>query len=62
MHDVKLIYDFCKSYVTVTNKADYECVQDTYGNRIESFLILDDLAICFCFNANNELLNCWYCN
>lgn len=59
MYDVKPIYDFCKSYVT--NKADYECVKDTYGNRIESFLILDDLAICFSFNADNELLNCWYC-
>ena len=60
MYNVNLIYDFCKSYVT--DKADCECVKDSYGNRIESFLILDDLAICFSFNANNELLNCWYCN
>ena len=60
MYNEKLIYDFCKSYVT--NKGDYELVTDSYGNRIENFLILDDLAICFCFNANDELLNCWYCN
>ena len=51
-------YEFCKNYVA---KENYESVEDSYGNRIESFLILDDLAICFCFNDKNELLNCWHC-
>lgn len=58
-YDTKPLYDFCKSYIINTH--DYEEVTDSFGNRIESFLILDDLAICFCFNADNELLNCWYC-
>ena len=50
------LYEFLK-----INCNEYEMVTDSFGNRLESFLILDDLAICFSFNVDNELLNCWYC-
>lgn len=52
------LYEFCLNTVEVSK---YEKVQDSYGNRIESFVILDDLTLCFCFNNKDELLNCWYC-
>jgi hypothetical protein len=54
--------DLMKLY-DLLNKSCNECekISDSYGNRLESFLILDDLAICFCFNDNDELLNCWFC-
>lgn len=48
-------------YFLKDNCKEYEQVADSYGNRLESFLILDDLAICFSFNADDELLNCWHC-
>ena len=54
--DLIKFYSFLKD-----NCKDYEGITDTYGNRLESFLILDDLAICFSFNTENELLNCWFC-
>lgn len=56
--DFKELYETCRRYVTRDN---HEIIEDSYGNHIESFLILDDLALCFCFNDKDELLNCWYC-
>ena len=53
--DLMKFYNFLK-----INCKDYEQFTDSYGNCLESFLILDDLAIFFSFNTDNELLNCWY--
>lgn len=56
--DMKILYEFLKDHC---DRDNYEQVSDSYGNSIESFLVLDDLAICFSFNNNDELLNCWFC-
>ena len=54
--DTKILYKFLKDHCD-----NHEQISDIYGNSLESFLVLDDLAICFIFNDNDELLNCWFC-
>lgn len=55
MDELKL-YEHFKKYIKENN---YEGHIDSYGNRIETFLIIDDCAITFCFNNDNELQGCW---
>lgn len=52
----KKLYEILKKYIKVTN---YESHTDTYGNRIETFLLIDDCAITFVFNNNDELMGVW---
>lgn len=44
------------------NYADdnWERIADKYGNMIESFLPIDDCAICFLFNPKGDLLYVWH--
>ena len=55
MNEQKL-YEILIKNIESTN---YESYTDSYGNRIESFLLLDDCAITFVFNNNNKLVSAW---
>jgi hypothetical protein len=39
---------------------NWEKTTDKYGNVIETFLIIDDCAICFLFNPDGELIYTWH--
>lgn len=53
----KKLYELLKKYI---EPANYESYTDSYGNRIETFLHIDDCAICFLFNPDDDLLYVWH--
>lgn len=53
--DEKLYKFLSQNYVD----DNWEKTTDKYGNVTETFLVLDDCAICFLFNPNGELLCSW---
>lgn len=55
MNEEKL-YEILKKNIENTN---YESHTDTCGNRMETFLLLDDCAITFVFNNNDEIKGVW---
>lgn len=55
MNEQKL-YEILIKNIESTN---YESYTDSYGNRMESFLLLDDCAITFVFDSNNNLVSAW---
>lgn len=56
MNEITLYNCFCRFMV---NGVNHEIIEDTVGNRLETFYPLDDLAITFVFNNNSELQNVW---
>ena len=51
------IYEFLKT--NLFSSDNYEAIEDSYGNKMETFLIFDDFALTFAFNNSNELKNVW---
>ena len=51
------IYEFLKT--NLFSSDNYEIIEDSYGNKMETFLIFDDFALTFVFNNSNELKNVW---
>lgn len=51
------IYEFLKT--NLFSSDNYEVIEDSYGNKMETFLIFDDFALTFVFNNSNELKNVW---
>lgn len=54
MYEEKL-YNFFNENVSGNNRTE---IEDEWGNKIITFLVIDDCAISFVFNNNNNLIAC----
>lgn len=54
--NVMEFFEFLKEKVSENN---VEIIKDSFDNIIYTFIPIDDCAISFCFNGNNEFQSAW---